>query len=394
MNQKKITSIVFIVQNNSFPFDHRVFKQARSASAAGYDVHVISPQSALDPQPEETIDGVRVYRYPNALSSGSFSGYIKEYAVSIYYIYRMFRTLCGRFDVAAVHVANPPDLFWPLALYCKMYGIRFIYDQHDLVPEMYALRFGKGFVYWILLLNEYLTALLADHIITVNSTFVRRSRKKWGLPEEKYTVVMNGPSKGPVRTPPQHLLERYRGSKVIVYVGLMSVNDHIDVVLELASDILLKHGRTECRCILIGSGDVEPRMRQLSRDMNIDDVVEFTGALPHAAVMEYLALADLCLVPDRPNGMNEYLTHVKTLEYMMASKPFVGFHLKETMDRSMGSALFASDRDDFASKVLFLLDHPDEARRLGEHGRAAVMNGLLWEHSEQHLLSAYQKILL
>jgi glycosyltransferase involved in cell wall biosynthesis len=367
-------------------------KEVASLKKAGYDLVVISPASSLDPLLFEQLDGVDVYRYAAPTSDGSKAGFIGEYARSLRKIYSLFMKLYFRRRFDAVHVANPPDFFWPLALFCKLFRIRFIYDQHDLAPEMFRTKFGNGWLYRILLWNEKLTAVIADRIIVANETFKRRSTEKWHLPENKYAVVYNGPDEKFHAVYNEDLSRKYRGKKVIVFIGLMTINDNIEIILEVARHILADDARQDCCVILVGGGEVEQAMKTRSEQMGLSSHIEFTGIVAYDRVMEFLGVADVCIAPDSPNGLNEYLTLIKILEYMKAGKPFVSFTLTETMEMAQGGGLYASNVEEFARHILFLLDHPIEAEKLGAEGKRIVNEKYLWKYSGDILQGVYRNL--
>jgi glycosyltransferase involved in cell wall biosynthesis len=382
-----------VVQNNSFPFDKRISKEAYSLIKNGFNVHVISPISRHDNKKRENVDEIDVYRYKNFLSNGSTLGFTFEYLNSIVRIFALSLYLIFNKKINIIHVANPPDFFWPLALICKVFKIKFIYDQHDIAPEMYKLKFKNKFIYKILLLNEKLSVRIADAVIVVNNSFNERLKKLWGLESGKCLVVTNGPLKSfePKENPA--LRKKYDGKKNILYVGLMTINDNIEVIIQTANRLINDLGRKECFFILLGDGDVRKKMEEMATNYHLNNYVEFTGIVSYEKVMEYLAIADVCIAPDQPNGLNEYLTLIKVLEYMKAKRPFVSFDLKETRDLTKGLGLYADNLDDFVQKILKIIDDPQLAAKLGEEGKTIIENEYLWEHSEMKLLSLYKKLL-
>jgi glycosyltransferase involved in cell wall biosynthesis len=386
------TNILLIVQNNSFPFDKRVYKEARSLQNAGYNVTVICPRSPLDTSKKEIVDGIEVYRYKNLLSDGSVLGYIKEFAWSSAFIYFLFlrHHLFKHFKV--VHTANPPDLFWGIAIICRLTGAKFIFDQHDLSPETYENKYGRGFPYKILLLNEYLSVLFSNHIITVNESCKNRSIKKWG-DRKKYTVIYNGPHGSFEAVKNNELIKKYSGKKVVLFVGLMTKNDNIEVIIDAADIIINKDKRKDIMFILLGTGDVLDDMKQAARKRGLENYIEFTGLVDYKKVMEYLYIADACISPDLPSELNNYVTLVKALEYMKAGKAFVSFRLQETMLMAAETGLYATDTGDFADKILYLADNPSVSKELGAKGKERIQKYYVWEKLEKDLLGLYEKLL-
>ncbi len=388
-----VKTVLMIVQNNSYPFDNRVYRESKSLNNAGYRVLVISPKSTMDNQLYENLNGIEVFRYTNYLSDGSFIGFAKEYINAMFWIYSLSIKLLIKKNISIIHVANPPDVFWPLALIGRSIGKKFIYDQHDMSPEMYNIRFGRGMTFRLLQFFEYMSVKTANAVFVTNESFILRSQSLWRLSPNKYTVLFNGPLRSFSIRHNQHLAAQYNAFSVILYIGLMSKNDNIENVIEAAKRIIASRGTDIFRFILLGSGDVEEKMKIKAKEYGILESVEFKGYVDQQSVMEYLDIAEICIAPDLPNGMNEKLTHVKVLEYMKAGKPFVGFKLDETMKIAGESGLFAETIDDFTEKILFLHDNPLESERLGNVGRNKVEKEYLWEYSEKLMLETYQKLL-
>ncbi len=385
-------NVLFIVQNASFPFDKRVSKEALSLKNNNYKVFVICPTSIYDPELRNNINSINVYRYKNYLSDGSFIGFFFEYLLSLIKIFSISLYLIIKEEIKVIHVANPPDFFWPLAILTRLIGVKFIYDQHDLAPEMFQIRFKNNLVHKILNLNEKLTVLFSNYIITVNQTFKERLIIKYNIPPEKCVVVYNGPYENfePVKS--DELINKYKDKKIILYVGLMTITDNIEIIIEAAKMILREEERTDCHFILIGEGDVRASMEQLSSQYRIINNITFTGMLKYQDVMKYLYIANVCIAPDQLNGLNENLTLIKVLEYMKAKKSFVAFNLDETKRMAQDSGLYADDLEDYKNKILYLIDNPEEANKMGQKGNEIITNNYLWGHSEKRILKLYEKL--
>ncbi len=385
-------NVLLIVQNNSFPFDKRVYREATSLKENGYNVFVICPRSNHDIETKLLHEGINIRRYKDYLAKGGIVSYFLEYASSVVKIF--FLTLLSIFknNIKVIHVANPPDFFWPIALVSKVFGIKFIYDQHDLAPEMAMVKFHNRFLKKILMLNEKLTVKFSDAIIVVNNNFKERLINEWGTDENKITVVYNGPHESFHVIQNDGISEKYKNKRVILYIGLMTVNDNIEVIVNTANVLINNKGKKDLHFVLIGDGDVREKMEELARSHNITDNIEFTGIVNHEMVRKYLNVAEVCIAPDLPNGLNEYLTLVKVLEYMKTSKAFVAFKLKETMDFADGAGLYADDESDFADKIVYLLENPEVAAKMGKLGNKIINDNYLWSHSEEKLLNLYKSL--
>ena len=386
-------NILLIVQNNSFPFDKRVYREATSLKENGYNVFVICPRSNHDSESYLVYEGINVRRYKDHIAKGGIVSYTIEYFNSILKIFFLFISTVLKNKIKVVHVANPPDFFWPIALICKVLGIKFIYDQHDLAPEMSMVKFHNRFLKKILMFNEKLTVKFADAVIVVNNNFKKRLIEQWNTKPDKITVVYNGPHESFHVIENAGISEKYKNKKIILYIGLMTVNDNIEVIIKAADKLINNNGRKNLHFILIGDGDVRKKMEELSHSLGLNGNIEFTGIVNHDMVRKYLNVADVCIAPDLPNGLNEYLTLVKVLEYMKTSKAFVAFKLKETMDFANGAGLYAKDENDFAEKIIYLLENPDKAAEMGKLGNKIINENYLWSHSEEKMLELYKSLL-
>lgn len=391
----KVCSILLIVQNNSFPTDKRVAKEAFSLKEAGYDVSVISPAFGDDQLLRDEWNGMAVYRYRHFESTGGLPGFMLEYANALIRIFFLSLGIFIRKPFKSIHVANPPDFFWPMALFFKLFGVKFIFDQHDIAPEMYRINEGKdkNLIYKILLWCEKLTIKCSSAIITTNQSIKDRIEELYGLGKRPCAIVYNGPNASFMPKANQILIDRYAGKKVVLYIGEMAVVDSIDVVIDVAEELVLKRGRTECRFILVGDGPERERLMALSEKKGLSGYVDFTGRVTHDQVMEYLYVADIGVAPDRENGLNEYLTLIKSLEYLKAKKPFVAFDLKETRNIAGGSALYAKDINEYVEHVAWLLDHPAEADEMGQIGEQRMVKDFLWKGQADRMVSLYREVL-
>jgi glycosyltransferase involved in cell wall biosynthesis len=384
--------VLMIVQNNSVPFDKRVFKEAQSLSKNGYKVFIICPQTKIDWEKKSVFDDITIYRYKNYTPSGTIIGFILEFLVSLTKIYYLSLFITAKEKIKIVHVANPPDFFWPMAIICKLVGIKFIYDQHDLAPELFTTKFKSNFFHVLLLLSEKFSVLFSDGIIVVNNSFKKRLINKWGINAKPIEVVYNGPEEDFIPIKNTDLVEKYRSKKVILYIGLMTVNDNIEIIIEAAKKIITEQKRPEFQFVLLGDGDVRRQAEMTARKYGIEKNIEFKGIVDHKTVKEFLYVADICLAPDFPNGLNEYLTLIKILEYMKSKKPFVSFDLLETRIIGDGAGLFAKDIDDFAQKIIFLNDNPEICNELGLRGEEIINKKFLWKYSERSMLNLYSKL--
>jgi glycosyltransferase involved in cell wall biosynthesis len=320
---------------------------------------------------------------------------VLEYATALIQIFFISLGIFVRKPFKSIHVANPPDFFWPMALFFKLFRVKFIFDQHDISAEMYRVneRKEKNVIYKFLNWNEKMTVRCADGIITTNASIRDRLDSLYGLHGKPCEVVYNGPSADFVAKENPELRRKYAGKRVLLYIGEMAVLDCVEVILNAAEAVVKEHGRKDCIFILLGDGPDLPRLKALAKERDLTGYVHFTGRVMHDEVMEHLGLAEICLVPDEPNGLNEFLTLIKCLEYMKASRPFVAFDLKETRFIAADSALFSRDISEYVQHILHLLDNRESAMAMGLAGLARVERGFLWSHQIPQLLTLYKQVL-
>jgi glycosyltransferase involved in cell wall biosynthesis len=381
---------LILVENLSVPFDRRVWQECQALRDAGYDVSVICPQgSSQDREPYSVIEGVEIYRYPLKPATGGCRGYIREYATAVWRSWRLARRL-GPFDV--VHICNPPDLLFLVALPLKLRGARVIFDQHDLVPELYLSRFerGKDLLYHGVVALERLTYRLADVVIATNGSYQRAALSRGRKAPGQVFVVRSAPDlsrfEGGVPDPAlkkgkQHLL---------CYLGVMGPQDGVDYALRSLAELRCIRG-DDWHAAFVGSGDCFEEMRDLSRRLGLEGHVTFTGRIPDDELLRYLSTAAVALAPDPHNPLNDVSTMNKILEYMAVGRPIVSFDLCEARVSAGEAARYAecNDTQAFAAAVSDLLDDPVERRRRGRIGQVRIGGLLSWEHSKTQLLASY-----
>ncbi|MGR6912903.1 glycosyltransferase family 4 protein [[Actinomadura] parvosata] len=381
-----------LVENLSVPLDRRVWQESTALRQAGWEVHVICPKGAKqDTEAEVVIDGIHIHRYPLRAATGGPVRFVREYGSALWHTLRIARRL-GRFDV--VHGCNPPDLFFLVALAMRWRGTRFVFDQHDLVPELYLSRFGRGkdLLYRAVLLAERLTYRAAHVVIATNESYRAIALTRGGKRPDDVFVVRSAPVVERFHQVPADESVRRGKPYLLCYLGVMGPQDGVDYALRSLARLRGEHGRTDWHAVFVGGGDTFDAMVALARELGLDDCIEFTGRIPDEDLMRYLSTADVCLSPDPLNPLNDVSTMNKVMEYMAMSRPIVSFELREARVSAGEAALYApaNDESEFAKLIARLLDDPDERRRMGEIGRERVAGPLSWEHSKTALLAAYE----
>ena len=386
--------VLIIVENLPLPFDRRVWQEALALREAGYQVSIICPQGRGFTRSYELLDGIHIYRHPLTVEADSALGYGLEYSLSLFweFVLAVRIALTRGFDI--IHACNPPDTIFLVGGFFKLFGKRFIFDHHDINPELYEAKFQRRDVWYRMLrLLERWTFATADVSIATNESYRRVALGRGGMAADRVFVVRSGPDLSRLRrVPPREELRR--GKRYLVgYVGVIGKQEGLDLLLQAVAHLRNQLGRSDVHFVIIGSGTELPALRVMTRELGFEDCVEFTGPVSDHELWEILGTADVCVNPDRANEMNDKSTMNKILEYMALAKPIVQFDLTEGRYSAADASLYARPNDtrDFAEQLSALLDDPERRRRMGEIGRARVEGELAWHHQVPKLLAAYDK---
>jgi glycosyltransferase involved in cell wall biosynthesis len=385
--------VLIIVENLPVPMDFRVWKEARSLREAGYEVTVLCPRSKGAQQGYEFLDGVHIYRHPTANEGNGAWGYLREYTFALFweFLYSWWIYLRRGFHV--IQGCNPPDDIFLVALPFKLLGVKYIFDHHDVNPELYLSKYGKkDLFYEVQLQLEKGTFRCSDVVMSTNNSYREIAMTRGGISAENIFVVRNGPSPEFRAVPPNPALKH--GKRYLVgYVGVMNSQDGLDILIDVAMRIKCL-GRRDIHFTCVGGGPELPTLRKITQEKQLEDMVTFTGFVPDAELVEILSTADVCVNPDRPCQMNSMSTMIKIMEYMALGKPIVQFDGTEGRFSAQDASLYSDGSErvvDFAEKILWLLDRPEERERMGQFGRKRIEKELAWEYSVQNLLAAYEK---
>ena len=388
--------ILILVENLPSPFDRRVWQEATTLQANGYHVSIICPTGKGYEKHYEEIDGIPIYRYDLPMEAEGVKGYVIEYAAALWHTFRLAWKVKREQGFDAIHACNPPDLLFLIGGFFKLFfRTRFLFDHHDIDPELYEAKFGRRDVLWRLMVwLERLTFRTADVSIATNDSYRRIAIERGGMDPAKVYVVRSGPKldRLKIQAPVEGL--RHGRKYLVGYVGVMGRQEGIDYLLEAAAHIINVRGRRDVHFGLVGGGTSLADMQQLARELGIADYVTFTGRVPDAELLDMLNTADVCVNPDVANAMNDKSTMNKIMEYMALGKPIVQFDLTEGRFSARDAALYARNNDaqDMAEKILELLDDPERRRRMGEYGRDRVLNELEWKYEAPKLLAAYEAL--
>ena len=388
--------ILIVIENSTAPGDPRVWKEAIALREAGYQVTVLGPQLKRFEKGYEFIEGIHIYRHPMPKEGNGAFSYIWEYAWALFweFLYSCWIYLRRGFDV--IQGCNPPDDIFLVALPFKLLGVKYIFDHHDVNPELYLAKYGrKDFLYKTLALLEKLTFRFCDVAIATNDSYKEVAVERGRMSPDRVFVVRNGPSLKSFKPVPPDPALRHGKPYLVGYVGVMSEQDGLDILLDVAERVK-NLGRKDVHFTCIGSGPAFPQLLEILKQKNLGDMVNFPGRISDDEMIAILSTADIGVNPDKPCRMNDISTMIKITEYMVLGKAIVQFDLKEGRISAQQASLYcdtdpANQVNDFAGKILWLLDHPEERERMGEFGRRRVETQLAWEFSVKNLLAAYEK---
>ncbi|HUG50457.1 MAG TPA: glycosyltransferase family 4 protein [Terrimesophilobacter sp.] len=393
--------VLIIVENLPVPLDRRVWLECQALVARGYHVSVICPKGPGDPA-RQHLDGVDIYKYrpaPEASEASGLAGFAKEFTYSwirtALLSLRVRRT--RRFDI--IQACNPPDTFWLLALLWRPFGVKFVFDHHDLNPELFLSRFGeprsigKLLEYLGLLWLERRTFRAADRVISTNESYKAIAIKRGRRRPDEVTVVRSGPDTQQMRPIyPDH--PRPAGQINLVYLGIMGPQDGVDQALLVVDELVHRRGRTNVTATLLGFGDCLEDLKAQSTSLGLDAHVTFTGRVDRAAIAEYLSRADIGLCPDLRTPLNDLSTMNKTMEYMAYGLPAVSFGLTETRVSGGDTLLYVPSGEigAYADALEKLIDDPALRAELGRKARARVVNLLDWRPQAEAYVSVYDEL--
>jgi glycosyltransferase involved in cell wall biosynthesis len=388
--------VLIIVQNLPVPFDRRVWLECQALVSAGYRVAVVCPKGKRDPS-YQVIDKVQLYKYRPYAPGGSKLGFIAEYVYS--FLLTAWLTLKARRSgpFAVIQACNPPDIFWPIALaFRAIEGTKFVFDHHDLCPELYESRFPEGpkLPYLGLRALERRTHRAADHVIATNDSYRQIAVRRSGKPSSAVTVVRTGPDPERLTRGPADPAQRRDRKYLVAYIGVMAPQDGVDIVVRAADVVVRQLGRDDIAFTLIGSGDCFDELVALRDKLGLAEVVEFTGRAPDELVSRILSTADIGLSPDPKNPLNDVSTMNKSMEYMAFELPVVAFDLRETRVSTGDAAVYVKPNDvrEYAEAIVRLLGDEDKRALLGKLGRARIEQELAWCHQERAYLGVYDQL--
>jgi glycosyltransferase involved in cell wall biosynthesis len=393
----KARRVLIVVQNLPVPFDRRVWLEATTLAQAGYQVTVICPKAKGFDRSREVIAGVGVHRYGIPLDAERSLGFALEAAWCFVRTgMKIVRVVVagGGYDI--LHTCNPPDIYWPYAHVGRLFGKKFLFDHHDLSPEMYLAKFERPsrLVHALLLFLERRTFRAADLVIAVNDSHRRIALNRGGVPAADLFIVRSGPDLDRLRIHPPDPARRGGKPHQLVYLGEICKQDGVDHLIRALRVLRDELGRDDVHCMIVGGGPHQPEIRSYAAETGVSDMCTFTGRVSDDELCRILSSADVAVDPDPKNSWSDQSTMNKVVEYMHFGLPVVGYALAENMVSAGDAGLFAepNSEGELARCINELLDDPTQRQEMSRVGRDRVRKALAWEYSAPVLLAAYERL--
>lgn len=385
--------ILIIVENLPLPFDRRVWQEANSLKEEGAYVSIICPQMKGYTQSFETINGIDIYRHPLPVEGSGAWGYLMEYSTALFWEFFLSLKIYFKRRFQVIQGCNPPDLIFIPALFFKLFGVKYVFDHHDINPELYIAKYNKkGIFYKFLLIVERLTFATANFSIATNESYKKIALERGKMKEDRVQIIRSGPKLDRLKLKPAKDLYK-KGRKFLVgYVGVIGEQEGIDLLLESFKYLVEK--RQDTQLAIVGGGTEIENLKALTAKLNLQDYVDFYGRVDDETLTDVLNTADVCVNPDRPTDMNNLSTMNKIMEYMALKKPIVQYDLKEGRFSAQDASLYAlnTSTEDFAEKMMWLLDNKEERERMGNYGYNRILTELSWEYEKVKLTDFYSRV--
>ena len=393
----KTKHVLFIVENNNVPYDPRIWPQANAVKKWGYEVSVICRKGGTYKASYENINGIDIYRHYVPPELSNKFGYFLEYTVTILLEFTLAIRLYMKKPFHIIHAANPPDIIFLIGAFFKIFGVKYIFDVHDLSPELYSSLYKRksGFIYKTLLLAEKLSCMMADLIITTNQSYKDVIRDRNKIEQSRIFVVRNDPQIEDFIPFGSQKIQRVEGKKIILFAGTINPQDGVTELLKVLHCLIYDLNEENIQCVIIGSGRAITEVNKTIMQLNLKDYVDMKGPIYDKKIInDLLQISDVCVEPAPFNEINNISTFIKILEYMASGKPIVAFDLKESRYSANGSAIFIKpgDTEGYAKEIKNLLNDPELSKKLGSVGRERVRDEFNWNNSLKNMKAAYDII--
>jgi glycosyltransferase involved in cell wall biosynthesis len=393
MERLKGKHILMIVENLPLPFDRRVWQEANTLMEHGARVSIICPRTKDYPERYEKINDIEIYRHPMPQEGSGPIGYLKEYSAALFWEWILSWKIFFKRRFHVIHGCNPPDLIFIVALFFRIFGVRYVFDHHDINPELYFAKFSRrDFFYKMMLFFERMTFKTASYSIATNESYKEIALTRGKMKSERVHVVRSGPGLDRLKITEGNPAYKKGREYLVGYVGVIGEQEGIDLLLEAAKTICER--RSDVQFAIVGGGTSLDELKQLSEELNLSSHVDFYGRVPDETLLGVLNTSDICVNPDKPTEMNNLSTMNKIMEYMALKKPIVQFDMKEGRFSAQKASLYAENSDvrDFADKIEFLLEHENIREEMGEFGYNRIIKQLSWSHESRKLIDFYSLV--
>ena len=386
--------VLIIVENLPVPFDRRVWQEATALQDAGYDVSVICPKGKGFDKAKEVLDGVHVYRHGLPMEGTGALGYLIEYSTALFHEFRLSLKVRRQRGFHVLHACNPPDLIFLIALFHKIvFGTRFLFDQHDINPELFEVKFGrKGFFHGLLRGLERWTFRVADGSLATNATLKDLAIERGGMPADRVWVVKSYPDLKTFQRVERDASVRRGHDYLVGYVGILAEQDGVEALVDAMAHVTGTLGRTDIGCVIIGDGPQFEPLRQRARALGVDRHIHFAGYVSGHPLLAKLSACDIGVIPDQPNVANDKMSMNKVFEYMALGLPIVQFDLAQArLEAGAASRVVATaTATALGDEIVTLLEDPEARQRMSAYGRERAAREFQWENEKRALLSAYE----
>jgi len=400
--------VLIIVENSWVPMDRRVWYEATTLRDAGWHVSIICPAAKgahagsesiekLVVWEAENLEGINVFRFPLVFAEQGVLNYFREYFYAFFSILYLTFKIWRREGFDILHISNPPDIFFPIALFYRLFGVAIIFDHHDLFTEMIAHRYhgllGQIF-YMLARFCEYLTYKVSNFVIVTNNSYQNIAQDRGGLPINHIIVVRNGPKLEDFKPVKPDMSLKHNHKNMVCFVGIMGEEDGVLELVEVIDHVVNKFERKDILFTMIGDGSArDPAMEKLS-SLGLSEHVNAPGMIRDDLVLrKYMSAADIFVSPEPDSPLNSKSTFVKIGEYMSMGKAIVAFDLPETRFTASDSAVYVPNGDvvGFAKAIIKLLDEPHLSQKMGQRGRQRVIEKIAWKHQAHNLTCLYER---
>ena len=387
--------VLIIVENLPLPFDRRVWQEANTLKDNGAHVSIICPKMKGYTKSFERINDIDIYRHPLPVEASGALGYLLEYSVALFWEFTLSLKIFFKKRFQVIQGCNPPDLIFIVALFFKVFGVKYVFDHHDINPELYVAKFQKkNFFYRTMLFFESLTFKTANFSIATNGSYKEIAIRRGKMDDSKVTVIRSGPALGRLKLGLGNLKYKKGRNYLVGYVGVIGEQEGLDLLIAAVKHITKT--RQDVQFAIIGGGTELENIKRLSLKNNVEGFVDFYGRVDDQMLIDILNTCDICVNPDKPTEMNNLSTMNKIMEYMALKKAMVQFDLKEGRVSASEASLYAinNDIEDFANKIVQLLDDEALRVRMGEFGYSRIINELSWDFESKKLVDFYKEVFI